>query len=1181
MAAATVDTPSKTSMIKNISLQLQWKDQFQFAGFYMAKEKGFYRDVDLNVTFKAFDFSKNVVEEVINRQADFGVGRSSLIASRANGKNIVLIAPIFQLSPLVLAVKESSSIHTLSDLKNRRISLSGTGQYASINAMLRSKKLSDQDLSSIQVSNKVESLIQNEVDCISIYTTNQGYNLSKRNIPLRIFNPKDYGFEFYGDTLFTGETFAKNNPQIVKKFKEASLKGWEYAFEHIEESVDFIFTHYNSQNKTKEALLYEAKELKKLAYYKTDKLGKLDPTKVQRIYDIYNVMGLVKNPIQLHSLLFNSTISFKHFTPEELTYINQAPPIQVAMLNNFKPFSFEKENTIMGLSVDILHKISQISGLTFEIVPSRWSKALRRFKNRQIPMIADISHTQERESFTLFTPAYHQIPTFVFGLEKDAYYKGIDSLKGKKVGISQDIFYKKEFIQKGIAIKEYGSSQEKAHALAIGEINYFTSSYTSGLKAIESQSLTNIKPLAQLDNIKKEDLRFGIAPTHTLLHSIITKSLGAIKEKEFEQLIQHWIVNNRTQPFIQTSTIQTTHSDALPLTFEEKKYLQNKQTIYSCFPPNFFPIDALKDGKETGIMGDINRMIAQKLNVKIEPILIDKTTDIFKACDVFSLVSKEYSSFKMFLPTDVITDGYFALITTLDKLYVLDSTEIKGKRVLISAMAHKKHIEAMYPYLNIELEPNTNKALQAVKEGKAYGYITLNETSDYLIQKFGFGELKVSGHFCENNPVKASIGVLANKPILLSIYNKALRTIPKGRVAEIKKRWRPIQYHKEVDYTLVYQIVSLFTFLSLIGIIILVILNNSNRKLKQLINATIEGMLIFKEDRCIEANHQAASIFGYDSFEELKETNISEILPAESKELFYHHLNSSDKPYEINMTKKDFSPFPTLVKTKYINSKEKIFIISIMDLTEIKEKDRMLLQQSKLASLGEMIENIAHQWRQPLSTISTVASGLKMQKEMGMETSQEEDINLLKRLNESAQFLSKTIDDFRSFFKPNKKRVYFKLQHIYEKTLSIISSKIKKNEIEVIENIEEIELYGLDGELMQVFINLLNNAQDALMSSEVERKLIFVDMYKEDDHHVIIKVKDNAGGIKKEAIDRVFEPYFTTKHQSQGTGIGLYMSQEIIVKHMLGSIDAINETYTYENESYTGANFIIRLPFEE
>jgi len=246
---------------------------------------------------------------------------------------------------------------------------------------------------------------------------------------------------------------------------------------------------------------------------------------------------------------------------------------------------------------------------------------------------------------------------------------------------------------------------------------------------------------------------------------------------------------------------------------------------------------------------------------------------------------------------------------------------------------------------------------------------------------------------------------------------------------------------------------------------------------------------------------------------------------------------------------------------------------------QLHKKEKLLLQQSKMAAMGEMIQNIAHQWRQPLSIISTASTGLLVKKELGLPTPKEEVLETLNTINDTTQYLSDTINAFRDFFQQNKDKVNFKVKDIYQKTLNIVQVKFKSIDIEIIENIEDISITNLDNELIQVLMNILNNAKDALEIKRSNQKFIFVDIYKENES-LIIKIKDNAGGIDEQIISKIFDPYFTTKHQSQGTGIGLYMCQEIINNHMEGKLFVKNQSFKYENIEYKGAEFKIVLPLQ-
>ncbi|MDN5058781.1 sensor histidine kinase [Aliarcobacter butzleri] len=241
---------------------------------------------------------------------------------------------------------------------------------------------------------------------------------------------------------------------------------------------------------------------------------------------------------------------------------------------------------------------------------------------------------------------------------------------------------------------------------------------------------------------------------------------------------------------------------------------------------------------------------------------------------------------------------------------------------------------------------------------------------------------------------------------------------------------------------------------------------------------------------------------------------------------------------------------------------------------ELDNKQAILYQQSKMAAMGEMIGNIAHQWRQPLSIITTATSGMVLQKQMGVLTD-EFFFEASNRINASSQYLSQTIDDFRNFFIPNKEKSKVNLIEIFKKTLDLISAQFSSKDIKIIKNIEGVEFESYENELIQALINILNNSRDELIKKDDER-FIFVDAF-EKDNFINITIKDNAGGVIKENLDKIFEPYFTTKYKSQGTGIGLYMTEEIITKHLNGTICVENVEFTYDEKEYFGAEFTIRI----
>ena len=291
---------------QEVSLQLLWKHQFEFAGFYMAKEKGFYKENGLKVQLKEFDFGINITNDVKTGKSTFGVAYPNIILDKSNGAKVVLLNAIFQSSPHVLVSLKSSGIKSIKDFKNKKLMIEGDAiKTAPLLSMLYSDNIKLSDMEIIKSSFNVNDLINNNVDLFSAYISNEVYKLDNKNLKYDIWNPSDYGFDFYNDILFTSLDVLNNDPSLVKKFQNASLKGWEYAFNNIDETIELILEKYNTQNKTKEALIYEANSLKKLAYKNNKKLGDISKDKIQRIYDIYNLMGLTKKSINIDNFIYN------------------------------------------------------------------------------------------------------------------------------------------------------------------------------------------------------------------------------------------------------------------------------------------------------------------------------------------------------------------------------------------------------------------------------------------------------------------------------------------------------------------------------------------------------------------------------------------------------------------------------------------------------------------------------------------------------------------------------------------------------------------------------------------------------------------------------------------------------------------------------------------------------------
>ena len=838
--------------LKKITIQLSWFDQFQFAGYYMAKEKGFYKDLGLVVEIKPFEFGIDIPKEVSDGKIDFAVGRETLILERTNNRNIVALYALFQASPLILMTTKESGINTINDFSNKKIMTTiDDSSEVSLKAMIISNKVKVEDLNFLKHTHNINDLLNKNTDIISAYISKAPFQLNQKSVEYNIFDPKKFGFDMYSDMLYTSENLINSDLNTVLLFKKASLKGWEYAYSNIQESANLIYEKYNSEKLTKAELIYEGTELKKLSYFKTANLGEIKKDKIQRIYDLYNLMGLIDAPIDLEKFVFDlNNLRNLTFSESELKYLDKKDTLSMCVVPNAMPYSDIKDDEFVGFIADYIHLIEEKIKKPIKLIPTQsWAESLEFATDRKCDILPSAVWTQERDDIFSFTKPYLNIPFVLLTKSDTSFINNIGSLKNKKISV------------------------------------------------VES-------------------------------YSIINTLRNKYKDIEFVEV---------------------------------------------------------KD----------------------------------------------------------IDDG-----------------------------------------------------IKKILNGEVYGHIDSISTSWYKIQSKYLTKISISSKLDEN--IDISIATVPDD-ILYGIFQKAVLSIDEYNKNEILNRWTFTEYQKEFDYSIIWKI-SIFLILIFMAILY-------RQKLLKRLNETL-----------IEKVHQKTK--------KLREIN--------------NQLEEKIKK----------------------------------EVDENLKKDRLLSQQQKMISMGQMIENIAHQWRQPLSLITTSVSGLKIKKMLG-DLDDEFFNKTLDSVMNTSQYLSSTIDDFRYFFKPQREKEDFYLENCCNRTIDLLEANFLEKNIKVICTIDDVKINGYETELIQVLINLLNNSKDALESKEDE-KLIFIDILRKNNK-AIIKIKDNAGGIDEDILDKVFEPYFTTKHQAQGTGIGLYMCQEIVTKHMNGHIDITNTQFKYNEKIHKGTLAVIVL----
>jgi len=356
----------------------------------------------------------------------------------------------------------------------------------------------------------------------------------------------------------------------------------------------------------------------------------------------------------------------------------------------------------------------------------------------------------------------------------------------------------------------------------------------------------------------------------------------------------------------------------------------------------------------------------------------------------------------------------------------------------------------------------------------------------------------------------------------------------------------------------------------------IVLLSFENKKHKKMLNVTLEAVIFIKDLKIVDLNEAAIVLAGFEKKEDLIGNSFHDFVSKEDLSMVMKNVAERFiGKYEVTLINKYGKKFPALLQVnRFEEGDTDTTIVNILDLTDIKRREHILSQNVKMAQMGEMIGNIAHQWRQPLSVITTAASGIKMKKEYA-KISDEELYSLLDSIVLNSEHLSSTIDIFRNFIIEKVELKEIIIQDRINNALAIIETRISNEHITLINKVDytiPIKAIIIVGELSQVLINIINNAIDILIKQNNPIKTIELDLEREEDK-ILITIEDNGGGISEETMTHIFEPYFTTKHKSVGTGIGLYMSYDIIVNHMKGKL--------YANNTEKGAKFVIELPIEK
>ena len=343
-------------------------------------------------------------------------------------------------------------------------------------------------------------------------------------------------------------------------------------------------------------------------------------------------------------------------------------------------------------------------------------------------------------------------------------------------------------------------------------------------------------------------------------------------------------------------------------------------------------------------------------------------------------------------------------------------------------------------------------------------------------------------------------------------------------------------------------------------------LKEKNVNFENLLDMIMEAVILSDEnDMIIETNQAGVELLKFRDKSEAVGKHVSDYVAEHEVEKLRFSLSQEfDPPRLYDFKKNDGTIFPTLASGRdMVMNGEKVRISVILDLTQIKKQEQLLFAQSRLAQMGEMISMIAHQWRQPLAAIASTSANLEvklelqtfdLQSQSGQEEMMSYFLTNLQNIDTYVETLTTTIDDFRNFYKQDKASVETTFETLIHKALHIIQTSLINDNVEIesfYDSQERLKLY--DSEMMQVILNILKNAQDNFKERQTKNPKITI-----RTHQRGVTICDNGGGVAEEIVEKIFDPYFSTKSSKNGTGLGLYMSKTIVEEHHHGKLTLKN-----------------------
>ena len=617
---------------EKVVLQLKWFHQFQFAGYYAAKEMGYYKEQGLDVEIKERDLRFDNIKQVIDGEAQYGVADSVLFLYLAKGEPLQIVAPIMQHSPNMLITLKSSGLDSPYKLHGKKLRFyqKDTDGFG-ILAMLKSVNV-EPTLERLRQKDDIYLLAKGETDAITAYIANEPFLLKEMQIPFHVIDPANYGLDLYGDMLFTSKEETLKHPKRVERFKKATLKGWEYALKNKEEIANLIIQKY-STHKSLEHLLYEAKILEQFIRFESIPLGTFDAGRVQYTLDLYKKYNLIQAPTPLGSYIFEPYKQELQLSTEEKYYLAQKKELRLCIDPNWMPFESNENQEHIGMTADYFKLLEQKLEIPIKMIPTdTWEESLEYGKARKCDIFSLVMPTKERRKYLDFTQNYLSIPLVITTRLDELFVEKIEHLEGKKVGIVGGYAYGEILRERYPHLKlvDVKNIKEGLNKVKDGELFGFIDTLATVGYEIQKNYVGELKIAGKFDD--RWELGVGTRNDEPLLQSIFNKAISTIATKTHQEILNRWVSVNYSQ--------ESTQKYRKPLLWTFGLLVVLSSVLFIILRTNAKLQEEIRSRKET------QKELQEKLKLIEKLSITDELTGLYNRRHFNDVFTREFSRAK-------------------------------------------------------------------------------------------------------------------------------------------------------------------------------------------------------------------------------------------------------------------------------------------------------------------------------------------------------------------------------------------------------------------------------------------------------------------------------------------------------------------------------------------------------